>query len=131
MKFRLIIDQDAPEGDVNFTDIDGHWAKDDICKAARRGWILGYEDGSFRPDQFITRAEAMTLVNRVLHRLPETEHDLLDYMVIWPDNMDVNAWYYLAVQEATNSHFYNRKENPVYETWTEFREPFDWSLLEY
>jgi nucleotide-binding universal stress UspA family protein len=101
-----------------------------IIIAANNGWVEGY-NGLFRPDDYITRAEAMTLVNRVLHRLPETEHDLLEYMVIWPDNMDVNAWYYLAVQEATNSHDYNRKPNPVFETWTEFMEPYDWSLLEY
>ncbi len=118
-----------PEGEF-FSDIAGHWAEREIIIAANNGWVHGY-NGLFRPDDYITRAEAMTLVNNVLHRLPETEHDLLDYMVIWPDNMDVNAWYYLAVQEATNSHFYVRKTNPVYETWTEFREPYDWSLLEY
>ena len=118
-----------PEG-VFFTDISGHWAEREIIIAANNGWVEGY-NGLFRPDDYITRAEAMTLVNRVLHRLPEFETDLLEYMVTWPDNMDVNAWYYLAVQEATNSHFYERKENPVYETWTEFREPYDWSLLEY
>ena len=118
-----------PEG-VFFTDIAGHWAEREIIIAANNGWVEGY-NGLFRPDDYITRAEAMTLVNRVLHRLPETEHDLLEYMVIWPDNMDVNAWYYLAVQEATNSHDYNRKPNPVFETWTEFMEPYDWSLLEY
>ena len=80
----------------------------------------------------------LTKEESVLHKrcrpvtvFDEKLHDLLDDMVIWPDNMDVDAWYYLAVQEATNSHFYVRKENPVYETWTEFREPYDWSLLEY
>ena len=118
-----------PEGDF-FSDISGHWAEKEIIIAANNGWVEGY-NGLFRPDDYITRAEAMTLVNRVLKRLPETEHDLLDYMVIWPDNMDTSAWFYLAVQEATNSHFYNRKPNPVYETWTEFRAPYDWSLLEY
>ena len=118
-----------PEG-VFFSDIAGHWAEREIIIAANNGWVEGY-NGLFRPNDYITRAEAMTLVNRVLHRLPETEHDLLEYMVIWPDNMDVNAWYYLAVQEATNSHDYNRKPNPVFETWTEFMEPYDWSLLEY
>ncbi|MBQ4577882.1 MAG: S-layer homology domain-containing protein [Clostridia bacterium] len=118
-----------PEG-VFFSDISGHWAEKEIIIAANNGWVEGY-NGLFRPDDYITRAEAMTLINRVLHRLPETEHDLLDYMIIWPDNMDTEAWYYLAVQEATNSHFYERKENPEFETWTEFREPYDWSLLEY
>lgn len=118
-----------PEG-VFFSDIAGHWAEREIIIAANNGWVEGY-NGLFRPDDYITRAEAMTLVNRVLHRLPETEHDLLEYMVIWPDNMNVDAWYYLAVQEATNSHDYIRKTDPIYESWTEFIEPYDWSLLEY
>ena len=118
-----------PEG-VFFSDISGHWAEREIIIAANNGWVEGY-NGLFRPDDYITRAEAMTLVNRVLHRLPETEHDLLEYMVIWPDNMNVDAWYYLAVQEATNSHDYIRKTDPIYESWTEFIEPYDWSLLEY
>ena len=118
-----------PEG-VFFSDTSGHWAEREIIIAANNGWVEGY-NGLFRPDDYISRAEAMTLINRVLHRLPETEGDLLDYMITWPDNMDVDAWYYLAVQEATNSHFYARKENPVYEAWSDFREPYDWSLLEH
>ena len=94
-----------------FTDIASHWAKNEIGIAANKGWINGYPDGTFRPNQYITRAEAMTLVNRVLNRLPENSSDLLDSMIKWPDNSDVSAWYYLAVQEATNSHYYKTKEN--------------------
>ena len=81
-----------------FTDIASHWAKNEIGIAANKGWINGYPDGTFRPNQYITRAEAMTLVNRVLNRLPENSSDLLDSMIKWPDNSDASAWYYLAVQ---------------------------------
>ena len=92
-----------------FTDIASHWAKSEIGIAANKGWINGYPDDTFRPNQYITRAEAMTLVNRVLNRLPENSSDLLDSMIKWPDNSDASAWYYLAVQEATNSHAYSDK----------------------
>ena len=112
-----------------FTDIASHWAKNEIGIAANKGWINGYPDGTFRPDQYITRAEAMTLVNRVLNRLPENSSDLLDSMIKWPDNSDASAWYYLAVQEATNSHYYKTKENK-FEKWTELRETRDWTELE-
>nr|WP_302641395.1 S-layer homology domain-containing protein [uncultured Agathobaculum sp.] len=112
-----------------FTDIASHWAKNEIGIAANKGWINGYPDGTFRPNQYITRAEAMTLVNRVLNRLPENSSDLLDSMIKWPDNSDASAWYYLAVQEATNSHYYKTKENK-FEKWTELRETRDWTKLE-
>ena len=112
-----------------FTDIASHWAKNEIGIAANKGWINGYPDGTFRPNQYITRAEAMTLVNRVLNRLPENSSDLLDSMIKWPDNSDASAWYYLAVQEATNSHYYKTKENK-FEKWTELRETRDWTELE-
>ena len=112
-----------------FTDIASHWAKNEIGIAANKGWINGYPDGTFRPNQYITRAEAMTLVNRVLNRLPENSSDLLDSMIKWPDNSDASAWYYLAVQEATNSHYYKTKENK-FEKWTELRKTRDWTKLE-
>ena len=112
-----------------FTDIASHWAKNEIGIAANKGWINGYPDDTFRPNQYITRAEAMTLVNRVLNRLPENSSDLLDSMIKWPDNSDASAWYYLAVQEATNSHYYKTKENK-FEKWTELRETRDWTELE-
>ena len=112
-----------------FTDIASHWAKNEIGIAANKGWINGYPDGTFRPNQYITRAEAMTLVNRVLNRLPENSSDLLDSMIKWPDNSDASAWYYLAVQEATNSHYYKTKENK-FEKWNELRKTRDWTELE-
>ena len=112
-----------------FTDIASHWAKNEIGIAANKGWINGYPDGTFRPNQYITRAEAMTLVNRVLNRLPENSSDLLDSMIKWPDNSDASQWFYLAVQEATNSHYYKTKENK-FEKWTKLRETRDWTELE-
>ena len=114
---------------VDFSDIASHWAKNEISAAANNGWINGYTDGTFRPNNKITRAEAMTLVNRVLNRLPENSSDLLDSMIKWPDNSDVSAWYYLAVQEATNSHYYKTKENK-FEKWSKLRETRDWTELE-
>ncbi len=113
----------------NFTDVAGHWAEHDIHEAAAHGWIRGYEDGTFKPDQFITRAEAMTMINRVLNRVPEAADDLLSGMIIWPDNSDKTAWYYLAVQEATNSHDYKMK-NHIYEKWTALRGVTDWTKYE-
>ena len=112
-----------------FTDIASHWAKNEIGIAANKGWINGYPDGTFRPNQYITRAEAMTLVNRVLNRLPENSSDLLDSMIKWPDNSDASQWFYLAVQEATNSHYYKTKENK-FEKWTKLRKTRDWTELE-
>ena len=114
-----------------FTDIASHWAKNEIGIAANKGWINGYPDGTFRPNQYITRAEAITLVNRVLNRLPENSSDLLDSMIKWPDNSDASAWYYLAVQEATNSHAYSDKsKDDKYEKWTTIRDARDWTELE-
>ena len=114
-----------------FTDIASHWAKNEIGIAANKGWINGYPDDTFRPNQYITRAEAMTLVNRVLNRLPENSSDLLDSMIKWPDNSDASAWYYLAVQEATNSHAYSDKsKDDKYEKWTTIRDARDWTELE-
>ena len=94
------------------------------------GIITGYPDGTFGPQRDITRAETMTLVNRVLNRQPETEDDLLPNMTVWTGNANPKAWYYLAVQEATNSHYYKFKTNSKYEKWTELRETRDWTLLE-
>ena len=114
---------------VDFSDIASHWAKNEISAAANNGWINGYTDGTFRPNNKITRAEAMTLVNRVLKRLPETVEDLHNDMIKWSDNSDTSAWYYLAVQEATNSHYYDLKENK-HEKWSKLRETRDWTELE-
>ena len=108
----------------NFTDISGHWAEKYIERAATLGWIAGYSDGTFRPSNYITRAEAMTMINRVLCRVPETESNLLPGMITWPDNQP-GTWYYLAVQEATNSHDYDRKD-AIHEKWTALTEAPDW-----
>lgn len=116
--------------DAAFTDIAGHWAEEEIRRAATLGWVRGYSDGTFRPDQYITRAEAMTLINRMLLRLPETTEDLLPDMIRWPDNSNTQSWYYLAVQEATNSHDHARKADGVYETWTVLNPVEDWTKYE-
>lgn len=118
-------DSGKAEENSSFTDISGHWAEKEIERAATLGWVSGYTDGSFHPDAPITRAEAMTLINRVLCRMPETKADLLDSMTKWPDNQP-GAWYYLAVQEATNSHTYEQKDSK-YETWTALTAEPDWS----
>lgn len=118
------------DGKDMFSDIASHWAQSEINTAASRGWITGYTNGTFRPNTDITRAEAMTLVNRVLNRLPEDTSDLLSGMISWPDNQDTTAWYYLAVQEATNSHDFERKSDGVHEKWTALNENEDWSRYE-
>ncbi len=127
------------EGDASFSDIDGHWAEDYIIFAATKGWVNGYPDGTFKPDQMITRAETMMLINNVLERLvlPAGLGDFED-MVVWPDNVlksvdedgQPDPWYYTAVQEATNSHLYQREEGQVYETWTKIEPAKDWNALE-
>ena len=113
------------ENSGSFSDISGHWAENEIERAAAFGWISGYPDGTFRPDARITRAEAMTMINRVLCRMPQSESDLLDSMVTWPDNKP-SDWHYLAVQEATNSHDFNR-QGEVGESWTKLTSVPDWT----
>ena len=119
-------DTEMTEGDSDLTDISGHWAEKEIERAVSLGWIAGYPDGTFKPDQYITRAEAVSIINRVLCRIPEGPEDLLSDMNIWPDNMDTDKWYYLAVQEATNSHTYEHK-GEIHETWLELIADPDWS----
>ena len=115
-------DESGTEPDGGFSDLSGHWARESVERAAALGWIDGYEDGSFRPDNRITRAEAMTMVNRVLNRNP-VEEDLLPDMRVWSDNQP-GSWYYFAVQEATNSHEYTRPDS--HEDWTKLTEDPDW-----
>ena len=119
------------DGENLFPDIAGHWAQDYINEAANAGIVNGYEDGTFRPQQYITRAEAVTMVNRTIERHPDADH-LLDDMIVWPDNPET-AWYYEQIQEATNSHEYTMntddEQNP-YEIWTELLPNRDWSELE-
>ena len=123
-------DNDGDKTAAKFSDIATHWAKDEISIAYNNGWINGYPDGTFGPQRDITRAETMTLVNRVPNRQPETEDDLLPNMTVWTDNANPKAWYYLAVQEATNSHYYEFKTNSQYEKWTELRETREWQAPE-
>jgi len=118
-------------GDNLFPDIQGHWAAANINAVAQMGWVVGFPDGTFAPNQNITRAEVAAIVNRILVRHPETVDDLLQGMIIWPDNMDTSAWFYLDLQEATNSHNYVRKsEGSIFETWTELIANPDWASLE-
>lgn len=116
------------EGIDRFGDINGHWAEEAINRASLYGWISGYEDSTYRPDQNITRAEAMTLMNNVLNRHVE-EDGMLDDMVKWSDNTP-DKWYYTAVQEATNSHYFERDSDDEPETWISIRDPRDWAALE-
>lgn len=117
-------DRSDVEVQSNFNDISGHWAENEIRRAASLGWIQGYTDGSFKPDQNITRAEAASMINRMLHRLPETVEDLLDGMIQWPDNQP-SDWYYINMQEATNSHDFKQK-GEIHEHWTKLTENPDW-----
>lgn len=117
-------------GANKFTDVTNHWAMTDINNAANNGWIQGSGDGTFQPNKNITRAEAVTLLNNVLNRKPEVASDLHEDMVVWSDNMNPAAWYYYAVQEASNSHDYARKADGIHESWTGMRETPDWKALE-
>jgi hypothetical protein len=122
-------DSNPYDGENKFNDITGHWAAESINKAAEAGWITGYDDGSFRPDQKITRAEAMTLINRLLYRLVDNDGLNTADMVKWNDNKS-SDWYFANVQEATNSHYFERQAIGYYETWTTIRDPRDWEALE-
>lgn len=121
------------KSESRFSDIAGHWAEAYIRLAAGNGWIAGYPDGTFGPQRNITRAETATMINRVLDRVPSEESHLLSrgVMQIWPD-ANPGDWFYLAMQEATNSHDYERnaKWAAADEQWTELRETRDWSQLE-
>lgn len=119
-------DTGVSSGSRTFSDISGHWAEKYIERAAELGWIQGFADGTFRPDTYITRAQAMTMINRVLNRTPEDEEDLLKGMKVWPD-CNPGDWFYLAVQEATNSHDYKDRGGEV---WTKLTRDPDWTRYE-
>ena len=121
-------DTGKSSGSQTFSDIRGHWAQDYIERAAELGWVKGFEDGTFRPNDCITRAQAMTMINRVLNRIPEDASDLLPDMNVWPD-CNPGDWFYLAVQEATNSHNYKHKAGN-YETWISMKQDPDWTRYE-
>ena len=111
-----------------FSDISGRWAEEYIRRVAGLGWIKGFEDGTFRPDTYITRAQAMTMINRVLNRIPEENSDLPAGMNTWPD-CNPGDWFSLAVQEATNAHAFTHKAGN-YETWTGMNKNPDWTQYE-
>ena len=122
--------QDTKIGPSSFSDTIGHWAEEAINMAFSQGLITGYPDGTFRPDEPITRAEAMTIINRVLERHPDKDH-LLNNMITWPDNMDKSVWYYAEVQEATNSHEYEMVSGRTpYEIWQSLLPVRDWAAFE-
>ena len=111
--------------DNDFSDVsDGQWHNKAISTMAKLGIVKGRRADRFDPDARITRAEAMTMINRVLCRMPQNESNLLDSMVTWPDNKP-SDWHYLAVQEATNSHDFNR-QGEVGESWTKLTSVPDW-----
>jgi len=117
------------QGDNLFPDIAGHWAADYINAMMDAGWIQGDGSGGFHPERLATRAETAAIVNRVLHRLPRNVDSLLPGMVTWPDNMDPTAWFYLYIQEASNSHTHTTAPDG-YETWVELIAPRNWAVLE-
>ena len=119
------------EGTMSFTDIEGHWAQGAIELAAGNGWINGYEDGTFRPNDKITRAATMAMINRVLDRHVENVEDLLPDMNVWSDNMDTSYTFYFDIQEATNFHECQRIDNSPNEKWTVKLEDIDWTVYEF
>ena len=125
----------AADDYADFSDVpNDYWASKEIAKAAKLGWIKGYADGTFRPKNNITRAEVMTLVNRVLERGVD-EDGLAEDAIQWADNKP-DDWYYYDVQEATNSHEYARTDKPIdgqsfcYEEWIKLKENRNWAELE-
>ena len=112
---------------IDYADIHAHWAEEIIRSVTVYGFVEGYEDGTFRPDSYLQRAETATIMNRILGRKPQLGH-LSPDMIRWPDNMDTSKWYYLDMQEATNSHDYSK--GGAYESWTKWVEPPDWKSLE-
>jgi len=116
---------------LTYPDTVGHWAEEAISRATYLGWVEGRPDGTFGPDDYITRAEVATFVNRMLLRLPRDEDALHEDMIKWPDNSNKQAWYYLAIQEATNSHTYNFIDDSlIHAEWKSIIENPDWLQYE-
>ena len=113
-----------------YSDINGYWAANEILRAAALGWVQGYQDGSYRPNNSITRAQVVTMINRVLCRMPEENADLLKGMSSFTDCAE-DDWCYLAIQEATNSHGYKTKSGSIHEKWTDLNTAPDWSRFEH
>ena len=118
--------EEVPAGGM-FKDIAGRWSEKDIERAAAMGWIKG-SNGLFRPVDKITRAEVIVIVNRMLDRVPDADHMLPD-MKTFADNTP-DMWWYADVQEATNSHEYDRAEDGVTGIWTSLLPEQDWAALE-
>ena len=129
VRFQFDGDLDTLPDSSPFADVNGHWAEGYIALAVGLGYVQGYDDGTFRPNAPVTRAEVATMINNALNRHVDDEEDLLDDMNVWADNQP-GAWYYFALQEATNSHLFDRKDDRVNETWTSMRADPDWSILE-
>lgn len=131
---RFDLDYDGKINGYDFSDILGHWAEDEIHQSAYRGWVVGYPDGTFRPDRYITRAETVTMINRVLRRAVD-EDGILENHIQWTDNY-ANAWYYYDMQEAGDYHDYQRSDRVVenqpynYENWLLINDRIDWAAME-
>ena len=121
---------DLTDEELTFTDIEGHWAQDYIEHAAGNGWIAGYEDGTFKPESFINRAETVTMINRVLDRVPSKAENLLPGLEVFSD-CAAEDWFYCAIEEATNAHDYDRVQgSKADEVWKELKPNRDWTSFE-
>lgn len=121
---------DLTDEELTFTDIEGHWAQDYIEHAAGNGWIAGYEDGTFKPESFINRAETVTMINRVLDRVPSKAENLLSGLEVFSD-CAAEDWFYCAIEEATNAHDYDRVQgSKADEVWKELKPNRDWTSFE-
>ena len=121
---------DLTDEELTFTDIEGHWAQDYIEHAAGNGWIAGYEDGTFKPESFINRAETVTMINRVLDRVPSKAENLLSGLEVFSD-CSAEDWFYCAIEEATNAHDYDRVQgSKADEVWKELKPNRDWTSFE-
>jgi hypothetical protein len=122
------------ETNVSFADTEGHWAEEYVAFSEARKYVLGYPDGTFRPDQDINRAETVTMVNRCLKRAVDSK-GIMDDCITWPDNL-ADSWYYYEIIEAANYHDYVRSHREVeeqtfnYEDWTYLYPPIDWAWVE-
>ena len=121
-------EENGHENDFIFTDIEGHWAEGYINRLASFGWVQGGGDDRFNPNGLLTRAEAAAMVNRMLDRVLESTDDLLEGRTRWPDKTNMNAWYYLYLQEATHSTEFERTGGRLF--WVEILEHLDWTVLE-
>ena len=126
-------DYHVKDYDGRFTDVEGDaWYAGYIQAAAELKLIEGFDDGTFRPDDCITRAQACAIINRTLGRVPDADRMSIRPLVTWPD-CDEDAWYYADMMEATNSHDYQwiTVGGEKTEKWTEKLPQRDWAALEH